>query len=89
MRKQRGWMMRFDGLFQKQRQDRELDAEIESYQQLGPKRSIRTPTAPASFTVRARIHYLPLAVLAFIAWFDLRSTHAAPDRPLAEERPPE
>ncbi len=45
-----------------------------------------TPPSPALVTVRARIHYLNLAVLAVIAWFDIRSPQAAPGRPLAEER---
>ncbi len=46
MRKLREWMMRFGGLLKKQRQDRELDAEIESHLQMHIEDNVRLGMTP-------------------------------------------
>src|SRR5712691_5545810 len=47
MRKVREWILRFGGLFNKQRKDRELDDEIESHLQLHIEDNLRSGMTPA------------------------------------------
>jgi len=46
MRRLREWIMRFGGLFNKQRKDRELDEEIESHLQLHIEDNLRSGMTP-------------------------------------------
>src|SRR2546428_13559998 len=46
MRKVREWVLRFGGLFNKQRKDRELDDEIESHLQMHIEHNLRLGMAP-------------------------------------------
>src|SRR5436309_6821871 len=55
MRKLREWMMRFGGLFNKQRKDRELDEEIESHLQLHIEDNLRLGMTPEEARRQAMI----------------------------------
>jgi predicted permease len=46
MRKFRGWMARFGGLFNRQRKDRDFDAEIESHLELHVDENLRSGMSP-------------------------------------------
>src|SRR5213083_1227472 len=55
MRKVREWILRFGGLFNKQRKDRELDDEIESHLQMHIEDNLRLGMTPAEARRQAMI----------------------------------
>jgi len=57
MRRQRGWLMKFGGLFDKRRKDRELQEELESHIQMHMEDNIRSGMTPAEARRQAMIKF--------------------------------
>jgi hypothetical protein len=57
MRRLRGWIMRFGGLFNKDRKDRELKEELESHIQLHTEDNIRSGMTPVEARRQAMIKF--------------------------------
>ena len=55
MRRLRGWIVRFGGLFNKQRKDRELEEEIESHLQMHIEDNLRLGMTPEEARRQAMI----------------------------------